>query len=53
MNQHDGLSPSTRELLGFCRERLPAYMLPDEWAFFTELPRTDREKIDLQKLSVR
>lgn len=37
-------------LAAFCRPLLPAYMMPDEWHFSPELPRTDRGKIDLQAL---
>ncbi|MBX3396912.1 MAG: amino acid adenylation domain-containing protein [Phycisphaerae bacterium] len=37
-------------LVAFCRPLLPGYMMPDEWHFSPELPRTDRGKIDLQAL---
>lgn len=37
-------------LVAFCRNHLPAYMMPDIWEFLTTLPRTDREKVDLQAL---
>jgi amino acid adenylation domain-containing protein len=49
----DGKALAESDLVSFCRDRLPTYMMPDEWAFFAELPRTDREKIDLQKLASR
>lgn len=47
----DGATLSDVELIAFCRERLPSYMLPDVWQFYSALPRTDREKIDLQALT--
>jgi acyl-coenzyme A synthetase/AMP-(fatty) acid ligase len=46
----DGGDIAEAELIAFCRARLPAYMLPDEWKFYDALPRTDREKIDLRAL---
>jgi acyl-coenzyme A synthetase/AMP-(fatty) acid ligase len=47
----EGRQAEEAALVEFCRSRLPAYMLPDEWAFYPALPRTDREKIDLQALA--
>ena len=38
-------------LIAFCRNCLPSYMLPDIWQFHDALPRTDREKVDLQALA--
>lgn len=38
------------ELVSFCRDRLPAYMIPQMWQFWDELPRTDRGKVDLYAL---
>ncbi|GJQ25530.1 MAG: D-alanine--poly(phosphoribitol) ligase [Phycisphaerae bacterium] len=46
----DGASLVEADLAAFCRAHLPPYMLPDVWAFYPSLPRTDREKIDLQQL---
>jgi amino acid adenylation domain-containing protein len=45
-----GAHPSEAELSDWCRRSLPAYMIPEEWRFFEALPRTDRGKIDLQRL---
>ena len=41
---------SESELIEHCRDKIPAYMLPDVWQFYDALPRTDREKVDLQSL---
>jgi acyl-CoA synthetase (AMP-forming)/AMP-acid ligase II len=38
------------DLIEHCRDKLPVYMLPDVWQFYDALPRTDREKVDLQAL---
>lgn len=46
----DGASLVEADLAAFCKTHLPPYMLPDVWAFYPALPRTDREKIDLQQL---
>jgi amino acid adenylation domain-containing protein len=43
--------PSETELAEWCQRSLPAYMVPDSWRFFPALPRTDRDKIDLQRLA--
>jgi acyl-coenzyme A synthetase/AMP-(fatty) acid ligase len=37
-------------LVAYCRASLPSYMMPDLWEFHAALPRTDRGKVDLQKL---
>jgi amino acid adenylation domain-containing protein len=42
--------PSSAELAAVCRQSLPVYMVPELWQFHDELPRTDRGKIDLQRL---
>ena len=47
----DGATLTDAEMIAFCRERLPTYMLPDLWQFYSALPRTDREKVDLQALT--
>jgi len=46
----EGRTLSEADLAAHCRERLPAYMLPDVWQFRDALPRNDREKVDLQAL---
>jgi amino acid adenylation domain-containing protein len=45
-----GARPSEAELMDWCRRSLPPYMVPDLWQFLDALPRTDRGKIDLQRL---
>jgi amino acid adenylation domain-containing protein len=45
-----GVQPAEAELTDWCRRSLPAYMIPEAWQFFEALPRTDRGKIDLQRL---
>jgi acyl-coenzyme A synthetase/AMP-(fatty) acid ligase len=43
----DGQGDLTREeVLGHCRRRLPAYMVPDVVEFCEALPRTSTGKID-------
>ena len=44
----DGLAQ--RELLSFCGERVPKYMLPDSMEFHDALPKTSTGKIDRQAL---
>jgi len=39
------------ELAAHCRQRLPQYMIPDQWQISDALPHTDRGKIDLQALA--
>lgn len=47
----EGDSARIREaILQICRENLPAYMVPDEIEFRTDLPRTARGKIDYREL---
>jgi amino acid adenylation domain-containing protein len=45
-----GKRPSLVELKRFCAENLPAYMIPDLFAFAETLPRTSTDKIDYQRL---
>lgn len=40
----------TVEILAFCRDKLPGYMIPDEIEYCAELPRTNRGKIDYRAL---
>ena len=47
----EGASLSESDLIAHCRDRLPSYMLPDVWQFYPSLPRTDREKVNLQALA--
>jgi acyl-coenzyme A synthetase/AMP-(fatty) acid ligase len=39
------------ELIGFCRARLPRYMVPDEIEFRDALPKSSTGKIDRRKLT--
>jgi long-chain acyl-CoA synthetase len=41
---------SVADLSRFCRERLPAYMLPEHYKSWDTLPRTSTGKIDRQSL---
>lgn len=47
----EGVSLTESDLIAHCRDRLPSYMLPDVWQFYRSLPRTDREKVNLQALA--
>lgn len=42
--------PSIIELKRFCTENLPLYMIPDEFIWCEELPKTSTDKIDYQRL---
>jgi amino acid adenylation domain-containing protein len=42
--------PSLIGMKRFCAEALPAYMVPDLFAFLDELPKTSTDKIDYQAL---
>lgn len=42
--------PSVIEMKQFCAANLPAYMIPDRFAFETSLPKTSTDKTDYQKL---
>jgi len=51
----DGPAPQDNDepqaqLIGFARQRLPSYMVPDLWEFWEYLPRTERGKVDYQAL---
>lgn len=39
------------ELVRFCEERIPRYMIPEEYVFADELPKTSTGKIDRQALA--
>ncbi len=40
-----------RDLVRFCSERIPHYMIPERFVFRTELPRTSTGKIDRRMLA--
>lgn len=42
--------PSIIEMKRFCSENLPLYMIPDEFVWREELPKTSTDKIDYQRL---
>jgi amino acid adenylation domain-containing protein len=44
-------SAPERELVKFCRERVPAYMIPHTFEFRDALPRTSTGKVDRQALA--
>jgi amino acid adenylation domain-containing protein len=46
----DGQRPSVIELKSYCAAHLPAYMIPDGFAFRDALPKTTTDKIDYQRL---
>jgi L-proline---[L-prolyl-carrier protein] ligase len=41
-----------KDLIGFCRKRLPRYMVPDEIEFREALPKSSTGKIDRRKLAL-
>ena len=45
-----GSQPSLVEMKRFCVEQLPAYMIPDRFAFPESLPKTSTDKIDYERL---
>jgi amino acid adenylation domain-containing protein len=47
---HSGERLSLIALKGFCAQNLPAYMIPDLFAFHETLPKTSTDKIDYQRL---
>ncbi len=42
---------SARQVRGYCAERLPRYMVPDQVEFRTALPRTSTGKVDRRRLT--
>jgi len=46
----DGKRPTLIDLKAFCAQHLPAYMVPDLFAFADTLPKTSTDKIDYQRL---
>ncbi len=41
---------STIELINFCNTILPSYMIPDNFKFYDQLPKTSTHKIDYKQL---
>jgi amino acid adenylation domain-containing protein len=51
LRARDGAQPlSIIPLKQFCAEKLPRYMIPDEFRFVDALPRTSTDKIDYQTI---
>jgi amino acid adenylation domain-containing protein len=46
----DGVSLGVIALKRFCAEHLPSSMIPDEFKFLPQLPKTSTDKIDYQRL---
>ena len=46
-----GRQPSPSELRGFCTERLPLYMVPEQLEVLLAFPRTSTGKADRQALT--
>jgi acyl-coenzyme A synthetase/AMP-(fatty) acid ligase len=49
----DGAAANTDELLAFCAERLPRYMVPSAVEVIEELPKTTSGKVDYPALRRR
>ncbi len=45
-----GARPSLIEMKRFCAANLPMYMIPDQFSWCDELPKTSTDKIDYQRL---
>jgi myxalamid-type nonribosomal peptide synthetase MxaA len=45
-----GRQPTVRQLRGFLKERLPAYMIPSGFVFMESLPRTPNGKVERRAL---
>jgi acyl-CoA synthetase (AMP-forming)/AMP-acid ligase II len=50
LSLHEGRKASLIALKTFCAGHLPAYMIPDTFAFHTELKRTSTDEVDYQWL---
>lgn len=50
LSSKDGTRASLIELKRFCAEKLPLYMIPDQFAWLDALPRTSTDKTDYQRL---
>jgi acyl-coenzyme A synthetase/AMP-(fatty) acid ligase len=46
----DGVSLGVIALKRFCAENLPSSMIPDDFKFLPQLPKTSTDKIDYQRL---
>jgi amino acid adenylation domain-containing protein len=46
----EGKRPSLISMKRFCAENLPGYMIPDEFQWLDELPKTSTDKVDYQRL---
>ena len=44
---------SRADLIAFCADRIPQYMIPEEFEFPEDLPRTSTGKIDRRALAPR
>jgi len=47
---HEEKRPSLIQMKRFCAENLPLYMIPDDFFWLAELPRTSTDKVDYQRL---
>ena len=47
---NEGIGEMTDELLAYCTDKLPEYMIPEEILYRTEFPRTPRDKVDYRAL---
>jgi amino acid adenylation domain-containing protein len=50
VSTQDGQRLSTIRLKEFCADKLPAYMIPEQFQFHGSLPRTSTGKVDVQSL---
>lgn len=50
VSHHGETRPSIIAMKRFCTENLPLYMIPDEFVWLPELPKTSTDKIDYQAL---
>jgi len=50
VSHHGDSRPSIIAMKRFCTENLPLYMIPDEFVWLPELPKTSTDKIDYQAL---
>ncbi len=50
VSTRDGGRISLIEIRRFCAERMPAYMVPDAFSWYSSLPKTSTDKIDYQRL---
>lgn len=54
IQKHSDAEPlATVELHKFCLKKLPAYMVPDQFVYVDNLPKTSTHKVDYQKLKER